>query len=96
VTDRTAKVDVTGIVDTHLIAKMKEGMAALDALLREWAPTGSIPEVDWSKLRSFEFQETLNLRNSSAKRLDTYGCRLCGQFQQHVSPFPRTNMTVRD
>ncbi|KAH6875012.1 NUC185 domain-containing protein [Coprinopsis sp. MPI-PUGE-AT-0042] len=85
VIDRTAKVDVTGIVDTHLIARMKEGIATLDTLLKEWAPTGSIPEVDWSKLRAFEFQETLNLRNTSAKRLDGYGCTLCSEFREHVS-----------
>ena len=87
VTDRIAKVDVTGIVDIHLIAKMKEGIAILDALVREWETTKSIPEADWSKLRAFEFQETLNLRNTSAKRLATYGCKLCSQFEDHVGWF---------
>lgn len=85
VTDRIAKVDVTGIVDTHLIAKMKEGIAILDSLVKEWETTKSIPEADWSKLRAFEFQETLNLRNTSAKRLITYGCKLCPQFEDHLT-----------
>ncbi|KAG2022761.1 translation repressor [Coprinopsis cinerea AmutBmut pab1-1] len=85
VTDRTVKVDTTAIVDTHLIAKMRDGIAALKELLKEWVPSGVVPEVDWSRLRAFEFQETLNLRNSSAKRLETFGCRLCGDFAQHFA-----------
>lgn len=79
------KVDVTGVVDTHLISKMKEGIAALRQILDEWVQVQEMPEVDWSRLRAFEFQETLNLRNASAKQLEGFGCRLCSDFTSHVS-----------
>ncbi|TFK26711.1 translation repressor [Coprinopsis marcescibilis] len=85
VTDQTVKTDITAIVDRHVIRNMNEGIEALKMLLDEWLPSKRIPEVDWSRLRAFEFQETLNLRNSAGKRLDTYGCKLCPQFWEHFT-----------
>lgn len=84
VTDRTVKVDVAGIVDTHLISHMRNGIAALQALIDEWIPNGTIPEVDWERLRAFEFQENLRLRDSAIQSLQATTCTLCPQFQEHV------------
>ncbi|KAF6754311.1 translation repressor [Ephemerocybe angulata] len=66
VTDRSVKVDVAGIVDTHLISRMRDGIAALQSLIDEWLPDKAIPEVDWERLRAFEFQENLRLRDGAA------------------------------
>lgn len=84
-TDPSDQVDVAGIVDTHLISRMREGIAALQALIDEWLPTKSIPEVDWERLRAFEFQENLRLRDSAAQSLEATTCAICPSFDDHVS-----------
>ena len=84
VTDRSVKVDVAGIVDTHLISRMRDGIAALQGLIEEWLPSNTIPEVDWERLRAFEFQENLRLRDAAAQSLQATTCALCPTFQEHV------------
>ncbi|KAJ3535718.1 hypothetical protein NMY22_g6357 [Coprinellus aureogranulatus] len=83
VTDRTVKVDVTGIVDTHLISRMSDGVKALRALAEEWIANRTIPEVGWERLRAFEFQENLRLRESAIQSLQATMCLQCPQFQDH-------------
>ncbi|TFK41940.1 ATP-dependent RNA helicase [Crucibulum laeve] len=85
VTSRTIKVEVDNIVDRHLISRMREGVAALQALVTEWSSQGSIPEVDWSRMRSLEFQDVLRSRNAMEKRLENKGCLLCPDFNEHYS-----------
>lgn len=84
VTDRSIKVDVAGIVDTHLISRMRDGISALQALIDEWVPSGTIPEADWERLRAFEFQENLRLRESAIQSLQATTCAQCPQFKEHV------------
>ncbi|KAF9444604.1 ATP-dependent RNA helicase [Macrolepiota fuliginosa MF-IS2] len=86
VTSHTIKVDVDGIVERLLISKMREGIAALSLTLQEWlVGDESIPEVDWSKIRSLDFQETLQRRNILRKRNSDKECLLCPDFIQHYN-----------
>lgn len=70
---------------------MKEGVVALSAVLQEWiANDGAIPEVDWGKMRSLEFQETLQRRNTVWGQNSDRGCLQCPEFNSHVSMGART------
>ncbi|KII94033.1 hypothetical protein PLICRDRAFT_171718 [Plicaturopsis crispa FD-325 SS-3] len=85
VTNRTVKVNVDGIVQQHRISYMREAIGSLNDLTKEWATSETIPEVDWSKMRSLDFQEILRTRNALAKRLEGHACTLCGDFDHHYS-----------
>ncbi|KAJ2918359.1 hypothetical protein MD484_g2046, partial [Candolleomyces efflorescens] len=85
VTDRSVKVDVTGIVDIHLISRMRDGINALQSLIEEWLPGNAIPEVGWERLRAFEFQENLRLRDAAAQSLQGATSTLCAQFDEHYA-----------
>jgi antiviral helicase SKI2 len=76
---------VDAILDRHRISRMKEAIGALEALIEEWLPRGTIPEADWARLRSLEFQEILRARDTLAERLKPLGCVLCNEFHDHVS-----------
>lgn len=64
---------------------MNEAVHSLRGILDQWCSLGNIPEVDWRKMRSLEFQETLRTRDTLVKQLDSAGCTLCGDFDDHVS-----------
>ncbi|SJL06398.1 related to SKI2-antiviral protein and putative helicase [Armillaria ostoyae] len=85
VTARTVKVDVTTIVDRHLISAMREGVAALASMVRDWSSSGNIPEVEWSKIRSLNFQEVLRSRSAYVQRIQNRSCLLCEKFEEHYS-----------
>ncbi|KAF9075050.1 antiviral helicase [Rhodocollybia butyracea] len=85
VTDRTIKVDARAIADRHLISRMREAISALQDVCGEWQATGTIPEIDWNRMRMMEFQELLQSRNSLLKRLEPKGCLLCNDFSDHYS-----------
>lgn len=54
-------------------------------VLNGWFELGSIPEIDWNgRVKSLEFQETLRARDEEIKRLSTYKCRECPDFDNHV------------
>lgn len=64
---------------------MNEGIAALSITLQDWlANDEPIPEADWSKIRSLEFQETLQRRNLVRKRNIDRACQRCPEFSSHV------------
>lgn len=77
-------MDITGIVDTHLISRMRDGINALQSLLDEWLPNNTIPEVGWERLRAFEFQENLRMRDAAAQSLQKMTSPLCPQFRDHA------------
>ncbi|PBK76603.1 antiviral helicase [Armillaria solidipes] len=85
VTARTVKVDVTTIVDRHLISAMREGVTALASMVSDWSSTGNIPEVEWSKIRSLNFQEVLRSRSAYVQRIQNRSCLLCEKFEEHYS-----------
>ncbi|KAJ7070626.1 antiviral helicase [Mycena amicta] len=85
VTGRTIKIDVDAIVDRHLISRMREALSLLQGLVDEWNAVTVVPEVDWARMRSLEFQETLRGRNARVERLSSRACLLCSSFEQHYS-----------
>lgn len=65
---------------------MREAKQRLQEALHEWIPTGTIPEVDWGgRVRTLEVQDTLRNRDELISRLPSFGCKLCEDFDQHVS-----------
>ncbi|KAI0639904.1 antiviral helicase [Trametes polyzona] len=83
VTNRSIKVETEWIVEKHRISYMNDAMRSLQQVLAEWLRAGSIPEVDWVKLKSLEFQELLRKRNELVPRLDRYTCVSCPSFDDH-------------
>lgn len=65
---------------------MNDTIAQLGVLANEWANNNHVPEVDWTRIRSFDFQERLNRRNTRLKRLEGSACVLCNEFEPHVCP----------
>jgi antiviral helicase SKI2 len=82
-------VDTDAITERHIIRPMKEAAGLLDEITRSWASSDMdvIPEVDWSRMRSLSFQETLQSRMEMEKKLGHRACELCANFDSHVS-FP--------
>ncbi|KAA1471410.1 antiviral helicase [Dentipellis sp. KUC8613] len=85
VTSNVMKVDVDAIVERHKIPPMKEAIASLSTIVNEWTIAGTVPEVDWSRMRFLEFQELLRSRNQSAACLNNSACTLCENFDHHYT-----------
>ncbi|KAG7452119.1 antiviral helicase [Guyanagaster necrorhizus] len=85
VTMRTVKVDANTIIDRHIISAMREGVAALVSMVSEWSRAGNIPEVEWGKMRSLDFQEVLRRRSAYLQRIKSRTCFLCEKFEDHYS-----------
>ncbi|KAH9004181.1 antiviral helicase [Lactarius hatsudake] len=83
VTSRTIKIDVDAIVGGQSRSRAQEAIGQLENLANEWASSNYIPEADWARVRSFDFQELLSQRNSLSKRLEGISCILCEHFEQH-------------
>ncbi|KAI0004078.1 antiviral helicase [Russula compacta] len=85
VTSRTLKIehDIDAILERHLKSRMNDAVAQLGALVNEWANNDHVPEVDWARVRSFEFQDLLNRRNTLFKSLEGLTCILCEEFESH-------------
>ncbi|KAF9225395.1 ATP-dependent RNA helicase [Gyrodon lividus] len=83
VTNRTVKVDASGIVDSHRKNPILEAMTALETVATDWIAAGIVSEVDWGRMRTLEFQEALRARNEISKSLQGYGCTLCEHFNDH-------------
>ena len=60
-------------------------MTSLAEIYTELSTSSELPEVDWSRLRSIEFQESLRQRISLSDRTAKLGCQLCPDFVDHVS-----------
>jgi antiviral helicase SKI2 len=88
VTSRVIKIDVSSIVNRHLISSMNEALNSLSPLISESISLGSIPEVEWSKMRSLDFQETLRSRDALVQGLSRVACTMCAEFDNHVGTFP--------
>ncbi|KLO05470.1 translation repressor [Schizopora paradoxa] len=82
-------VDVEAILTRHVIAPMKAVVDELRNLVKtEWIPSGRVPEIDWSRVRTLEFQETLARRESLAAKLGSqsqWQCLSCEDFKHHFS-----------
>ncbi|KAI0308064.1 antiviral helicase [Multifurca ochricompacta] len=83
VTSRTIKIDVDAVMEHYSISSMQDGITQLGELAKEWANGDHIPEVYWARMRSFDFQELLNRRNTLVKRLEGLTCVSCNNFEEH-------------
>jgi antiviral helicase SKI2 len=70
------------------IAHMKKGVRALEALVSDWVSSGVVPEVEWSRMRSLDFQEALRSRDELVRKIASNGCMSCASFDEHVSDCP--------
>ena len=80
-------------MERHLIRPMRETANHLQEVVRSWvvdSERGSsdrkIPEVDWRKMKSLNFQEALRSRGTLEERNSNRSCLLCPEFDVHVSP----------
>jgi antiviral helicase SKI2 len=79
-------VDAEKLIGKRLIAALNQTKDDVQAVLKEWLSSGSIPEVDWKKrIPSLDFQEIVRSRNETIQRLSTYRCKECPSFDDHVS-----------
>jgi hypothetical protein len=87
-------VEPDSIVERHIIRPMKETVKNLEEVMRSWIVDSeressdsdrTIPEVDWGKMRSLDFQETLRSRRILEKNNSNRSCLLCPDFDIHVS-----------
>lgn len=84
VTDTTMKIDVHAIME-RTISKMTESVTKLKTLVEEWLTQSSVPEVDWSRIRTLDFQEALRKRDSLAAHLKDRPCLSCPDFARHFA-----------
>lgn len=78
-------MDFSDIVDRHKISAMNKTIGALGEVIEEWTADGNIPEVDWSRMRALDFQESIRTRDALAAKLPNHACLLCADFKDHVS-----------
>ncbi|KIJ66348.1 hypothetical protein HYDPIDRAFT_86124 [Hydnomerulius pinastri MD-312] len=83
ITNRTTKVDTSGILDSHKKSLALEALNSLEAVVADWIAASKVSEVDWGRMRTLDFQEGLRSRNEISKRLDRFGCTLCEHFNDH-------------
>jgi hypothetical protein len=80
-------------MEDHLKSRMDDTIAQLGVLTNEWVNNGHVPEVDWTRIRSFDFQDRLHKRNARLKRLEGSACVLCKEFEPHVCPDSHFNLS---
>lgn len=87
-------MEADSIVERHLIRPMRATVELLEEVVRSWIASSEggssdrrIPEVDWGKMRSLDFQETLQYRAVLDKMNCSRSCLLCPDLDTHVSSF---------
>ena len=80
-------------MERHLIRPMQATIELLEEVVRSWMVDSKgepsdrkIPEVDWRKMKSLDFQEALRSRGILEERNSNRSCLLCPEFNVHVSP----------
>ncbi len=68
----------------HLKSRMNDTISQLGDLANEWINNDHVPEIDWTRIRSLDFQELFNRRNIRLERLEGSACVLCKTFEAHV------------
>lgn len=79
------QVDVDLIVLGHRISHMQDAVKSLSIVLDQWLQSDTIPEIDWSRVRSLDFQETLGARNELVVKSAECQSVNCEDFEDHVS-----------
>ncbi len=85
VVDRTVKVESVAILNLNKADAINDTLESLSALHQDLTSVPVLPEVEWSRMRMVDFQEVLRQRNKLVKRIDGMACRLCADFDEHVS-----------
>ncbi|OCH88756.1 antiviral helicase [Obba rivulosa] len=83
VTERTIKVDADVLLYSRKISQLDSTVRLVSAILRHWLADQKIPEVDWNKVRSLEFQENVRAREELSKKLLGFACTQCSDFEEH-------------
>jgi antiviral helicase SKI2 len=63
---------------------MKAAIESVKSSVDEWVMANAIPENDWARMRSLEFQELLRTRDALVRQLDSKVCTKCSNFDDHV------------
>lgn len=84
-----------------MIQPMRAAVKLLGEVVQSWIVDSEkggsdrgVPEVDWRKMKSFEFQETLQSRGVLEKKNLGRSCLLCPDFDIHVSSFARLGTDI--
>jgi antiviral helicase SKI2 len=56
----------------------------LKSMVKEWTSLGSVPEVDWSRIRLLELQDLLRDRATLINKVEQNTCLTCPEFPMHV------------
>lgn len=78
-------MDVNAVLDKNNAEAIDSTLSALKEMYESLRSGGTIPEVEWTRMRQLDFQEALKGRNSLAERLKSMSCQLCADFAEHVS-----------
>lgn len=83
-------------MEHHLTRSLRAAVKQLEEVVKSWIADSErgtsgrkIPEVDWRKMRSLEFQETWQSREVLERINPGRSCLLCPDFDTHVSSFAR-------
>lgn len=86
-----------GIVEKHSKTKMTDTILEIETIVKEWTSTGVVPEVEWSRMRSLDFQEMVRAKDRILSRIQNPACLLCADFDHHVRvfvPIPYTSKVL--
>ncbi|KAI6047978.1 ATP-dependent RNA helicase [Pisolithus marmoratus] len=96
VTNKTIKVDASGIIESHKKSPMLEVVTLLQSTVQEWLPSKVIPEVNWGRMRLLEFQEALRERNHILRSIEMASCVLCENFEDHYLALHGTKVLAKN
>lgn len=74
---------------------MMDVIKSLGWTVEEWAASGVIPEIEWARMRSLDFQEALRSRNEQTTQLNSKSCVSCDDFENHVSGYSWLSLFMR-
>ena len=77
-----------------MIANLNGGVAMLNSMVTQWVSAGAIPEVEWNRMKQFDFQEALRTRDNLAKRFAGQDHQ-CPNFEAHVRFFLFLQLTPK-
>lgn len=83
--NRNIKVNVVDVLDKRNEEAINECVGGMIEMYTQLSAEEKLPEVDWSRIRSIDFQESLRHRNNLSTRIPKLECTLCGDFEEHVS-----------
>ncbi|TDL28168.1 antiviral helicase [Rickenella mellea] len=83
VTSQTLKINADTLANRR--AAREDVLKALDTLLNVWIQEDHVPEVDWMRIRTLEFQDLLRSRDRLTKSLPSEGCVRCPNFIDHYN-----------